>query len=208
MILPWHADFHFSVRSSDIESLTHKTIEQEAFIAGTEIMYPLEYFVEDMRSLPIGFSAIEHLATRYNGSLEATAIRYAKVSLDSVAFMVVKENNKSNNKPDTLQQKHSLQGHLFQNCPSTLQPKISNTPLQIQYCCRSAKFPKYIKPGIGIESGNMLYQCLQDKQFRQGKIPASVFGSSARFKYHAECMPYFGSFFVLLWLPNHQREVF
>jgi len=88
-----------------------------------------------------------------------------------------------------------------------LKPK-STAPLRVQYCCHSCLFPKFIKSGTEIEKDNIIYECWSQKQRKQGEIPASVFGSSDKFKYTAECYPANGKVFVLLSLHNRQSEFF
>lgn len=204
-ILPFHEQNAFSVQGKDIDPTTHKLMEKEAFLAGTEIMYPVKHFVDDMISLATSFDAINQLAERYNGSLEATCIRYAMTSLNPVAVVVVKE-NEFYNKPIPPQQGNVNQRFLFDVKRFVKTGPISTAPLRVQYCTQSYLFPKFIKSGIEIESGNMIYDCWKHNQFMQGEIPASVFGSSAKFKYFAECLPYFDRVFVLLWLANRQTE--
>lgn len=209
--LMWDLHKHNAIKvgsEDEIDLVAHKAMEQQAFLAGSEIMYPLEHFVEDMKAIPVSFGAVKHLAKRYNGSFEATCIRYSTVALSQLAIVVVKP-IEFNHRAISKQLKNDSKSTLFHDCQvSTSVDALTTTPLMVHYCCRSHSFPKFIKSGIEIERDNMIYQTWKDKQPRDGKIPASVFGSSARFKYHAECMPYFDRVFVLLWLPNHQRELF
>ena len=206
-VLPNHEENTFSIRGKDIDPTTHKIMEREAFLAGSEIMYPVKEFVDDMMSLPTNLDSINLIAERYNGSFEATSIRYAMTSLNKVAVVVVKE-NEFYNKPFPTKHGGPNQRFLFDVSRFAKSGFVSTAPLRVQYCTQSYLFPKFIKSGVEIEEGNIIYDTWKDGQYRQGEIPASVFGSSAKFKYFAECMPYFDRIFVLLWLPNHQREFF
>ncbi len=206
-VLPFHDELTFSIRGKDIDPITHKIMEREAFLAGSEIMYPVKYFVDDMMSLPISIGSINRLADRYNGSFEATCIRYALTSLNRVAVVVVKE-NEFYNKPIPMGHGNSNQHFLFDITRFTKRRPLSTAPLRVQYCSHSFVFPKFIKSGIEIEPDNIIYDTWKDKQYRQGEIPASVFGSSSKFKYFAECMPYYDKIFILLWLTNRQGDFF
>lgn len=207
VVLPSHEQNTFSIRGKDIDPITHKVMEREAFLAGSEIMYPVKHFVGDMTTVPISFDSIKKLAERYNGSFEATCIRYAMISLDRVAIVVVKE-NEFYNKPMLPKHGNSDQRFLFDVSRYFKAGVVSTAPLRVQYCSHSYLFPKFIKSGTEIEQGNIIYDTWKDGQFRQGEIPASAFGSSAKFKYFAECMPYYGKVFVLLWLMNRQGDFF
>ena len=98
--------------------------------------------------------------------------------------------------------------YLFDMPPITRVKPKSTAPLRVQYCSHSCLFPKFIKSGTEIEKNNIIYECWSQKQRKQGEIPASVFGSSDKFKYTAECYPANGKVFVLLSLPNRQSEFF
>jgi Zn-dependent peptidase ImmA (M78 family) len=205
-VLPFHDELTFSIRGKDLDPITHKLMEREAFWAGSEIMYPVKHFVDDMMALPMNFAAINQLANRYNGSFEATCIRYALTSLGRVAIVVVKENDL--NQIIVPQNYRKKERYLFDMSRFTKSQPLSTAPLRVQYCSHSYNFPKFIKSGAEIEPGNIIYDTWIDKQYRQGEIPASVFGSSAKFKYFAECLPYFDRVFVLLWLTNRQMDFF
>lgn len=207
-LLPWHHANAFSIRGKDIDPTVHKKMEREAFLAGTEIMYPLKHFVDDSLSLSLALSSINRLADRYNGSFEATCIRYALINRYITAIVVVKENEQTTEQIVFPSHNNSGQ-YIFPNLPQY--KKIipaSTAPLRVQYCSHSYQFPKFIKSGTEIEKDNIIYECWSQQRYKQGEIPASVFGSSAKFKYFAECDYYQGKVFVLLWLPNRQIELF
>ena len=207
-LIPWHQANSFSLRGKDIDIAVHKNIEREAFHAGAEIMYPIRHFVEDSLSIPLAFNSVSRLASRYNGSFEATSIRYALTNRNIMAIVVVKENDLNDQLSFAFNHNSNGQRYLFDMPPITrLKPK-STAPLRVQYCCHSCLFPKFIKSGTEIEKDNIIYECWSQKQRKQGEIPASVFGSSDKFKYTAECYPANGKVFVLLSLPNRQSEFF
>jgi len=207
-LIPWHQANSFSLRNKDIDPTVHKSIEREAFLAGSEIMYPIKHFVEDSLSIPLTFNSVSNLASRYNGSFEATSIRYALTNRNIMAIVVVKENDL--NVQSTFSFNHDLNGqrYLFDMPIITLSKPKSTAPLRVQYCSHSCLFPKFIKSGTEIEKDNIIYECWSQKQRKQGEITASVFGSSDKFKYTAECFPANGKVFVLLSLPNRQIEIF
>lgn len=205
-LLPWHQANAFSIRGKDIDPIVHKRIEREAFLAGTEIMYPLKHFVNDSLSLSLSFQSINSLADRYNGSFEATCIRYALTSQKIAAIVVVKENEQTAEQIMFLD--HSNNGqYIFPDLPEY--KKIipaSTAPLRVQYCSHSWQFPKFIKSGTEIEKDNIIYECWSQQRPKKGEISASVFGSSAKFKYFAECIYHQKKVFVLLWLPDRQLK--
>jgi|GEM_PF-2862199 len=203
-ILPWHIANAFSLRGRDIDPTAHKQIEREAFLAGTEIMYPLKHFIDDSRSLALSFQSINSLSDLYNGSFEATGIRYALTNHNIMAIVVVKENTPIEEQITFLNSNGNGQ-LVFPNMPKFKKIKPASTaPLRVQYCSHAHKFPKFIKSGTEIEKNNLVYECWSQQRYKQGEIPASVFGSSAQFKYFAECVYYQQKVFVLLWLTDRQ----
>ncbi len=206
-LLPWHHANAFSIRGKDIDPTVHKRIEREAFLAGTEIMYPLRHFVDDSLNLSLSFQSINSLADRYNGSFEATCIRYALTNQNIMAVVVVKENEQTAEQLKFPNQTNNRQYIL----PTLRQYKkiipASTAPLRVQYCSRSYQFPKFIKSGTEIEKDNIIFECWSQQLYKKGEIPASVLGSSAKFKYFAECVYYQEKVFVLLWLTNRQLEI-
>ncbi|MFH2146003.1 MAG: ImmA/IrrE family metallo-endopeptidase [Candidatus Omnitrophota bacterium] len=203
-LLPWHHATAFSLRGKDIDSNTHKQIEREAFLAGTEIMYPLKHFIDDSRSIPLSLGSVNSLADRYNGSFEATCIRYALTNPNIMAIIVVKENEPVEKKI-TFHQPTSNSQLVFPNMPAFKRISPASTaPLRVQYSSHSHKFPKFIKSGTEIEQGNIIYDCWSQDRYKKGEIPASVFGSSAKFSYFAECVPFQDKVYVMLWLKDQQ----
>lgn len=203
-LLPWHHANAFSIRGKDIDPKFHKKIEREAFLAGTEIMYPLKHFVEDSRSLSLSLGSVNSLADRYNGSFEATCIRYALTNSNIMSIVVVKENQPVEEKVIFNIHTNNRQT-IIPNMPHKKRIKVASTaPLRVQYSSHSYKFPKFIKSGTGIEQGNIIYDCWAQNRYKRGKIPASIFGSSAKFSYFAECVPFQEKVYVLLWLEDRQ----
>jgi len=203
-LLPWHHANAFSLRGKDVDPTVHKQIEREAFLAGTEIMYPLKHFIDDSRSLSLSLGSVNNLADRYNGSFEATCIRYALTNPNIMAIVVVKENEPI--EEQITFHRHTSNGQLvFPNMPAFKRIRPASTaPLRVQYSSHAHKFPKFIKSGTEIEKNNLIYECWSQQRYKQGEIPASVFGSSAQFKYFAECIYHQEKVFVLLWLTDRQ----
>lgn len=207
-IIPWHIANTFSLKNKDIDPTVHKQIEREAFLAGTEIMYPLKHFVNDSLSSSLSLASINDLADKYNGSFEATCIRYALTNQNIMAIVVVKENDPT---PEQITfHNHKSNGHLvFPNMPSFKRViPASTAPLRVQYSSHAYQFPKFIKSGTEIKKGNIIYDCWSQNRYKQGEIPASVFGSSSKFNYFAECTPFQEKVFVLLHLKNKQMQLF
>jgi len=218
IVIEYHPRFSISIERNDtIAPSTHKMIEREAFLAGSEVMFPLKHFTCDSASLPIKFASIENIAQRYTASFEATAIRYALTNQNIMAIVVVKENDLTTNLTATADN----QAFLPVQIPLSTRPNTSSTipaPLRVQYCVRSHNFPKFIKSGIEIgkfmnmwaEEGeeNLIHKSWRTNLSLTGEIPASVFGSTAIFSYTAECHKINNRVFVLLSLPDKQIKLF
>lgn len=203
-IIPWHQANSFSLRGKDIDPTVHKTIEREAFLAGTEIMYPLKHFINDSLNLPLSLESIKNLADRYNGSFEATCIRYALTNQKIIAIVVVKKNTPIEEQV-TFHNYHSNGQIIFPNMPAYKKlTRASTAPLRVQYCSRSYRFSKFIKSGTEIEKGNIIFDCWSQQKNQKGEIPASVFGSSTPLKYQAECIYDYERVFILLSLTDKQ----
>lgn len=183
-IIPYHAVNTVSIcGKKNIDAIRYKKIEKEAFLAGAEIMFPLEYFVDDSMSMELKLNSIRLLSDRYNGSFEATAIRYAMTNQNVIAIVAVNTN-------DLL--------------------TLNNPQLKAQYCARSPYFSKFIRSGTELheEYASLIYECWDSQRSNVGEIPAYAFGSFERFTYLAECMFYYDRVFVLLHLPSKQIEFY
>lgn len=210
-LLPWHTSLDFACSDTAITPIFHQFIEKEAFACGSEIMMPGDLFIPDILSLPLSISAIKALASRYDASLEATAIRYARIN-PSICSLVIAE-PAENQKSQYIDHFHSSPGQLIFpfKIPST-QVRLEDEkkyPLKVKYSVKSHRFPKFIRPGTGIEEGNPIFEAWDSGRPVQAEIPASVFGSSAKWLYNAECLPLgkSGMVLVLLWLPDHQAKL-
>jgi hypothetical protein len=202
-ILPYHQNNYFSIRGNDIDALLYKKMEREAFLAGTELMFPLKHFIDDAMGLHVSFGSIKKIADKYKASFEATCIRYAITSREIVAIAVIKENDLLDQVPAS--KITSRQGKLFSLPPIVKKKPALNAPLRVQYCTSSHRFHKFIKSGTLIWKDNIIYQSWFQKKPIQGEITTSTFGSFDKFNYSAECLPYYDRVFVLLSLTNKQR---
>lgn len=210
-ILPWHEEFDYLCSEKDIDPTVRSRIEREAFGCGSEFLMPREMFIEDVLSLETSVSAIEQLRYRYVASMEATAIRYAYINPGLCGIVMIEP--AENQKPKNIVQDHTPPGQLL--LPFRIPPKHTiiadekKYPLKVKYFVKSHRFPKYIAPGTGIEDGNAVFEAWISGRPLQDEIPASVFGSSAKWAYNAECIPLgkSGMVLVLLWLPDHQLKL-
>jgi len=207
-VIPWHWEFDYMCDEKDIDSAVQGRVEREAYDCGSEFLMPWEMFVDDILSLETGISAIEQLSSRYVASLEATAIRYARVHPGICGMVMVEaaENQKGEAVSSHLISARQLS--LGNEIPSG-QAKLDDTeryPLKVKYFVGSPRFGKYFRHGTGIEEGNSVFEAWASGRQIQDEIPASVFGSSARWAYNAECLPLgnCGKMLVLLWLPDRQ----
>jgi len=205
-ILPWHEELDYFCSEKDLDPTVHKRIEREAFMCGAEFLMPREMFVEDIVSLETGISAIEQFHTRYVASMEATAIHYAYTHPGLCGIVMVEK--AENQKPEAIPRGDTSRGQLilpFKTPPERIILKDDTRyPLSVIYFVRSHRFPKYIRPGTGIEEGNLIFEAWESWRPAQGEIPASVFGSSTKWVYNADCLPLgnTGKLLVLLWLPD------
>lgn len=206
--IPWHRHLHISTKKRDVDPITQKNIEKEAFIAGGEVMFPLKHFLSDSLDLPLSFQSVNTLSEKYNGSFEATSIHYSLRNQNIMAIVVVIRNTPTEDQI-THFNPHNYGQFVLQNMPAFKKVKPASTAsLRVQYCSRSYRFPKFIKSGTEIEEGNIIYDCWKNEANTTGEIHASVFGSSTPFRYQAECIYYYDRVFVLLSLPDKEMPSF
>jgi len=209
-LLPLHRALNYFCTEADLHPAVRKRVEQEAFLCAAEFLMPRQMFVEDALSLEIGLSAVEQLRYRYEASMEATAIRYANTPPGPCAIVMVAQ--AKNGTVATPRDRVPSEQLLL---PMELPPKSQHSddgaryPLAVKYFVRSPGFPKFIRAGTGIEEGNRVYDAWARGTRVKDEIPASVFGSSGNWVYHAECLPLgrSGKVMVLLWLPDHQPRL-
>lgn len=210
-IIPWHDRVDYLCKESDVEPPVHKLIEREAFACGSEFLMPREMFLEDVLSMKTSISGIEQLRHRYVASMEATAIRYAYTHPGLCGVVMVEPAEK--HQPKVAVQDPTLGGQLALpfRIPHTvpIQDDGKVYPLRVKYSVKSHRFPKYIRPGVGIEANSPIYRAWTRRRLISDEIPASAFGSSAKWAYHAECIPLgtTGRVLTLLWLPDHQLKL-
>jgi hypothetical protein len=166
-------------------------------------LFPREMFVQDSLSLEIGVAAIEQLRHRYGASMEATAIWYAHSYPGLCAALMVRSVCSLKSKTIATE----CAGSETVVLPHELRSSSPPYPLRVKYSVKSRRFPKYILPGTGIAENTLIYEAWATGKRLRGEIPGSVFGSSAKQAYHAECVP-LGSrgwnILVLLWLRDRQ----
>lgn len=210
-VLPWHEGHDYLCSEKDIDPDVHKRMEREAFSCGSEFLMPKQTFVDDAQSLEIGILAIEQLGLRYVSSMEATAIWYARTHPGLCGVVMVESSE--NQKPKDTERRIIEPGQLILPMRVPLRQinpmDTKKYPIKVKYSVKSYRFPKYIRPGQGIEEGNRVFEAWASKKQVQGEVPAAVFGSSARWSYNAECIPLgnTGRMLVLLWLPCHQIKL-
>lgn len=210
-ILPWHEELDYTCSEKDLNPTVQKRIEREAFACGAEFLMPREMFVEDAMSLKTSISAIEQLHDRYVASVEATAIHYAYTHPGLCGIVMVEK--AENQKPEAIPRGDTSRGQLilpFKTPPERIILEDNKKyPMRVKYFVKSHRFPKFIRPGTGIEEDNLVFEACDSWRPMRGEIPASVFGSSAKWDYNAECLPLgnTGMVLVLLWLPNRQLKL-
>jgi len=206
-VIPWHEKIDYCCEER-IDLVTQKQTEKEAYKFAVEAMMPRDMFIEDAMSLNIGIAAIEQLKDRYIGSLEATANRYVSTHLNPCGIVMVEQpkDHKLNN--IRMNDSHYRQSKMFSsfedNSFAVMVEEKKKYPLQVKYSVKSHNFPKFIRPGTPIEEDNLIFDSWITGRRLKTEIPASVFGSSAKWAYNAECLPLGknGMIMVLLWLSD------
>ena len=223
-ITPWHEGINvFECSDSVVDGATYSRQEREAFSGGAEFIMPRDTFVDDILSLGVGLRAVESLGQRYDSSLEATAIHYGRVNPRICGVVMIEPNTGTSNgashpeapndqlrfdwqtparinRPRRMTYK-ARSGRLFE-----LPPPVERYPLRVRYASCSGRFPKFIRPGIGVDENNPIFRAWKEQKRLTDEIPAATFGSSARWSYRAECLPLGkgGKLLALLWIADGQ----
>lgn len=214
-ILPWHREVDYFCDEHDVHPTIQKDIEREAFKCGAEFLMPGEAFVEDVLSLEIGMSAIKQLSGRYMASLEATAIRYASThpGICAIAMVVAAGSQRPKVTTEIHGATRQLALPMAVSDSHNIVESDGGSPLRVKYFAGSQTLVresrKYIRAGTCIYEGNLVFQAWLSGRPVSGEIPASVFGSSSKWSYKAECLPVgkSGMVLVLLWRPHVQCEL-
>jgi Zn-dependent peptidase ImmA (M78 family) len=213
--IPWHSNISYSCSEKDLDPKCSKIIERQAFDCGMEFMMPSNLFIADINCLPIGIEAIKKIANRYEASLEATAIRYTKLNQKICAIVIMEppENQKTNvvHFKSSSEYQLELASLIPFNSPNKEEEEMEEEDiiLRVKYFIKSSRFPKhiYIKPGTEIGWGNPISKAWIEDEHIQTEISASLFGSSSKMNYMAECFPLgkTGKIMVFLWIPDRQQ---
>ena len=160
--LPWHDEMNFACDCAVNGHSNLKALEKEAFEYAGLMMFPQNWFTDDLMSMPTGLDSIQILAARHDASFEATAIRYVQAHPGLCAIVYVRPN-----------------------------PVADETgcPFSVRYCVKSRRFHRYWKPGQGVYHHDLIASSLQYGQRVQGDIPARVFGSSKGHSYLVDLKP-------------------
>lgn len=224
-IIPYHIGINPFCPDAD-DPTCRKNTEREAFLGGAAMLFYPKLFIPDVLSFrSINIGAIEKLADRYDGSVEATANWYARTHPQICAVVIAEI-------PSIESPVLSINGHNDQNLlainisrslrPANLTPvwlppngsfrgEDMRFPMQVKYAIPSNRFPKWIPAGTRIPETSLIYKAFLSDKPLKGEIPASDLGSSSRWCYNAECLP-FGvngnrAVMTLLWLPDNQLNL-
>lgn len=211
-VIPWHSQVSYSCSEKDIDRKCIKEIEKQAFDCGAEFMMPSNIFIPYCNSLPLGIDAIKELANYFEASLESTAIRYVKLNRHICAIMIMEEKKYQKNNINYSRNKTEYQPTLYPentfNIPHKEEIEESELMLlKVKYFVRSFRFPKYFGSNIEIGWGNPITKAWIEDEHIQTEIPASLFGSSSKMHYMAECFPLGKTWkiMVFLWIPDRQQ---
>lgn len=180
--LPWHDDMNFACDCVVNGQMNLKALEKEAFEYAGLMMFPQNWFTNDLMNMPTGLDSIEILATRYGASFEATAIRYVRAlpGLCAVVYLQLNPN-----------------------------ADASGSPFCVKYCVTSKRFYGFWKPGQGVHHHDLIASSLQYGQRVQGEIPARVFGSSKSHSYLMDLKPHgIGQVCAFLMMEDSQTDIF
>jgi hypothetical protein len=193
-----------------------KIFERQAFDCGAEFMMPSKIFIPYINSLPIGIEAIKETSNYFEASLESTAIRYVKLNQNICAMVVMepKENQKTNITYSKTSPEYQLElaSDISFNYPNKEEEETEEAELilKVNYFIKSSRFPKhiYIKTGTEIGWDNPISKAWIEDEYIQTEIPASLFGSSSKIYYNAECfsLGFSNKILILLWLPDYQQK--
>jgi len=217
VVIPWHNSINYSCSEKDLGPECKKIIERQAFDCGMEFMMPSKIFIPYINSLPIGIEAIKETSNYFEASLESTAIRYVKLNQKICAMVVMepKENQKINLNHSKSSPEYQLElaSNISFNYPNKEEEETEEAELilKVNYFIKSSRFPKhiYITPGIEIDWDNPIFKAWIEDKYIQTEIPASLFGSSSKMYYNAECFPlgFSNKILILLWLPDDQQKL-
>ncbi len=169
-ICPTHVEVNvFSCKETDTERPGYRRQEQEAFQGSSAFLMPLDTFIDNILSYPTSLKAIEELHDLYDAPLAVAAIWYAYANPGLCAVVMVEPNIAVPEGAGTPLEHSNGQLHFPLEIP--LQPaqrsRISYAarsgkhvqldgpraifPLRVRYSSHSARFPKFIKAGLGID---------------------------------------------------------
>lgn len=211
-VIPWHSQVTYSCSEKDLGPKCNKIIEKQAFDCGAEFMMPSNIFIPYCNSLPLGIEAIKELANYFEASLESTAIRYIKLNRHICAIVVLEEKKYQKNAITYSRNVPEYQPMLypeitFSNSHKEETEESELMLLKVKYFVKSFRFPKYIRSDIELGWGNPITKAWIEEEHVQTEIPASLFGSSSKMHYMAECFPLgrTGKIMVFLWIPDQQQ---
>jgi Zn-dependent peptidase ImmA (M78 family) len=206
-IVPWHKGVNYFCKEEDLYPEAQKLIEREAFNCATELLMPSRSFFDDLSSLEFGIFAIEQLSLRYGASLEAAAIRYAKIHSGACAVVMAEPAREPKGQGNLLNPMNT-ELELELSTPTIAEQEVVNK-LVVKYCVKSKIFPSYIQPGTEINQNSRIYSAWMRGQPLCDVIPASTLGSSQQINYHIECLPlmYPSKILILIWIPAGRQEI-
>lgn len=201
----------------------NKLVEQEASLGGAAMLFYPRLFIPDLLSFDnIGIKSIELLAERYAGSVEATALSFARMHPGLCAIVVAEEPppkltvaNGMDGSPrlpmDLRLAPVTMTGSIWKPPAGRLKGDGIKFPMQVKYTVRSPRFGAWIPSGRQIPETSLIYKSFITDQPLQGEVPASDFCSSSKTVFRAECLP-FGvdgskNVMTLLWLPDNQIDL-
>ena len=225
-IIPWHEGINvFECSDSVVDGAAYSKQEREAFSGGAEFIMPRDTFVDDILSFGVGLRAVESLSEIYDSSLEATAIHYGRVNPRICGVVMIEPSTDTfhgASPPEALngQLRFNWEIPMQTNRPRRMTYKARSGrlcelpqpperyPLRVRYASCSGRFPKFIRPGVGVDENSPIFRAWKEQKQLTDEIPAATFGSSEKWSYRAECLPLGrgGRLLMLLWIPDGQRS--
>ncbi len=210
--IPWHKSLTYACGEDYVlRPNHHDQVEREAFLCGTELMFPYEIFLNQLRSLPTGMHAIQALARNFDASKEATAIRYVRTHPGVCALVGIErcDNVMPTRTGTTNWTPGQFDLGLDVRLASPPPPFKIPAAYKVKYVVHSYSFEKYIPPGSIIPIDEPHLMELDSSPVSRIELPIRVLGSRSHSTFMAESLTLGEQslFLVLLWIPARQERL-
>lgn len=161
--IPWHGENDYLCECGVNNVQVLKSLEKQAYEYASNLIFPRRLFFGDAADLRESLETIEILASRYDASIEATAIHYVKNHPGICAIVYISRNTDSD---------------------------AGNYPFVVDYSVVSKRFHGFWKKGHKLPYNEEFEKSLAGGEIRRSTFPASIFGSSKVTEFFAELKRY------------------